>query len=360
MKRLAEFVRRERLYLLLLAFILTVNVVTMVPSRGKGGPGGKTAVSQAAAAPAVAEKVNASEAEASRRAALERAFAGNPGLAMIFGLTSLLIIAVILLGVTIDIILAAYALSGRRLDISTYRSPAPAGWGVWDVAKVAILFLFFGYIMIMVESVLVRIAPVIRDDNFRMIFNSSVLDALAVVLILYFAVIERKEKLEAVGVSLKNFTRNVFYGIVAYIAIIPVLVAALAVIAVVVNAIKYVPQKQPVVELFLKEKNASFLFYTSLFAAVAGPVIEELFFRGFMYNAFKKRIGVFAAMVVTAGAFAALHAHAVGFVPIMILGMLLAYMYEKTGTLVSSITVHAIHNLSMVLMVFLVKQLGAV
>jgi membrane protease YdiL (CAAX protease family) len=132
----------------------------------------------------------------------------------------------------------------------------------------------------------------------------------------------------------------------------------LALIAFLANMIKYVPEKQPVVELFLKEKNAPFLIYTSLFAAIVGPMIEELFFRGFMYNAFKKRIGIFWAMVITAATFATLHSHVVGFLPIMVLGMLLAYMYEKTGTLVSSITVHMVHNLSMVFLVFLVKQLG--
>jgi membrane protease YdiL (CAAX protease family) len=122
--------------------------------------------------------------------------------------------------------------------------------------------------------------------------------------------------------------------------------------------INYVPEKQAVVELFLKEKDARFLFYTSMFAAVVGPIIEELFFRGFMYSAFKKHIGVIGAMLITAVMFAALHAHAVGFVPIVVLGLLLAYLYEKTGTLVSSITVHVIHNVAMVLLVFLVKQLG--
>ena len=65
-------------------------------------------------------------------------------------------------------------------------------------------------------------------------------------------------------------------------------------------------------------------------------------------------------LTVTAGLFAALHAHIVGFFPIMVLGMLLAYIYEKTGTLVSSVTVHMIHNLSMVFLVFLVKQIGII
>jgi membrane protease YdiL (CAAX protease family) len=139
-----------------------------------------------------------------------------------------------------------------------------------------------------------------------------------------------------------------------------VLAVILAVTAIVINITKYIPAKQPVVELLLKEKGPAFLAYSSLFAAIAGPVIEELFFRGFLYGAFKKYIGVFWSMMITAAIFAALHAHIVGFVPIMALGVLLAYLYEKTGTLVSSMTVHIVHNLSMLFLVFLVKQIGAV
>jgi membrane protease YdiL (CAAX protease family) len=371
MSAFSDFIKRERLYLLLLAFIMIVNVMAMMPSHVRGKDAKKAAAAESIKAPAAGPQDGAEAARRaalrqvqgdvpslSRDAALEKLLSENRGLAVIFGLTSLLVIAAILLGLAIDMILAAYLVSGKRLNISTYR-PDPARWGAWDVAKVVILFVFFGYIVIMIESVLARSLPIIKDDNFRMILNSSALDAIAVILILYFAVVEHREKLASLGISLKNFARNIFYGVVAYIALIPVLVAVLAAIAFVVSAMKYMPPRQPVVELFLKETDTTFLLYTSVFAAVFGPVIEELFFRGFMYNAFKKRIGVFAAMLVTASAFAALHAHAVGFLPIMILGMLLAYLYEKTGTLVSSITVHAMHNISMVFMVFLVKQLGA-
>jgi membrane protease YdiL (CAAX protease family) len=42
----------------------------------------------------------------------------------------------------------------------------------------------------------------------------------------------------------------------------------------------------------------------------------------------------------------------------MILGILLAYLYEKTGSLVPSITVHITHNLASLFMVFLVKALN--
>ena len=136
------------------------------------------------------------------------------------------------------------------------------------------------------------------------------------------------------------------------------MVAIVAVTAIIINLTKFVPHVQPVVGLFLEEKNMQLLMYTSIFAAIAGPVIEELFFRGFMYNAMKKYAGVFWAMTITASLFAGLHAHMVGFMPILALGILLAYLYEKTGSLVSSVTVHVIHNVSMVTLVFLVKQLG--
>ena len=199
-----------------------------------------------------------------------------------------------------------------------------------------------------------------KNDNFRMMVNSSILDILAVVFIIYFTVIQYKEPLAALGVSARNFLKNVFYGVVGYLALIPVLILMLVIIAGLISITKYVPERQPVVELFLKEKGTAFLTYSSLFAAIIVPMIEELFFRGFVYSALKKYTGIFWAMTATAALFATLHAHIVGFFPIMALGMLLAYIYEKTGTLVSSVTVHMIHNLSMVFLVFLIKKAGII
>ena len=41
--------------------------------------------------------------------------------------------------------------------------------------------------------------------------------------------------------------------------------------------------------------------------------------------------------------------------PGMVLGILLAFLYERTGTLVAPVTVHIMHNFGMVLLVFLTK-----
>jgi membrane protease YdiL (CAAX protease family) len=185
-----------------------------------------------------------------------------------------------------------------------------------------------------------------------------VLDTLIVVFILYFTAGQYGAKIAELGLTGANFGKNLFYGMVGYIATVPVLAAVLALTAYVTNMMNYVPERQAVVELFLKEKDTAFLLFTSLFAAIAGPIIEELFFRGFLYNAVKKYAGILTATIVSAVFFASVHAHAVGFAPILVLGIVLAYLYEKTGSLVSSMTMHAVHNLSMVSLVFLIKQFG--
>ncbi|MFA4981257.1 MAG: CPBP family intramembrane glutamic endopeptidase [Candidatus Omnitrophota bacterium] len=355
MNRLNDLIKRERLYILLLIFIILVNVViAAVPDSAKEKA--RKLASLESGQPQKAKTLD--DEMLVKRKEMEEKFKEEPGLAMVFGMVSLLIVAVLLLGIFVLGALVSVRLSRKKIDIATY-VPQPVKWGILDVAKVAILCLFFGYMVTLTESALVRIFSIIKNDNFRMVVNSSILDTLVIVFILYFAVGQYKEKLASLGISAKNFSRNVFYGIVGYIAAVPILVAILIITVAVITALKYMPEKQPIVELFLKEKNAPLLIFTTLFAAIAGPVVEELFFRGFMYNALKKRAGIIWAMLITAAVFAGLHAHLVGFLPIMVLGIVLAYLYEKTGTLVSSITVHIMHNLGMVMLVLLTKMVSA-
>lgn len=348
MNKVIKFIQKERLYLLLLTFVILLNAAGSMPyGAGK---------SKAKGVKAKVEAKKIDEDLFVKKEEMEKILNANKDLAVICNLSSLLIFLVLILGIAVDAALLSIVKSGRPLDIRTYSFGA-IRWNTWDVMKVVILFLFFGYMLIITESFLKRLIPLLKNDNLRMIINSSILDVLTIVLILYFTLGQYGEKLAALGISLKNFVKNVFYGIVGYVAAVPILVAILIATAIFINMIKYVPEKQLVVELFLKEKDAGFLIYTSLFAAIGGPIIEELFFRGFMYNAFKKHVNKVFAMFVTAALFAALHTHPVGFLPIMVLGIILAYLYEKTGTLVSSMTVHMIHNLTMVGFVFLAKSM---
>ena len=347
MNRLSEFIKRERLYLFLLAFVILVSTLVAVSSE-------HSKAKEGAAKTKKEEKARA-EGMSAKRLEMEKVLQENKPIAAIFIIASLLIMLVLLLGLAIECILIARHFSGKQIDIRTYE-PGVVRWGLLDVARVTTLFLFFGYMLIMIESFLAKTFPIIKNNDVRMVFNSSILDTLVIVFIVYFVIHEHKEKLRSLGITFRNFFHNVFYGVVGYVATLPVLFLVLLVTTFVTNFFKYVPKEQVVVDLFMRQSNPAFLIYTSVFAAIAGPIVEELFFRGFMYGAVKKYVGIFPAILITASLFAALHAHAVGFLPIMVLGILLAYLYEKTGTLVSSITVHIMHNFSMVLLVFLAKS----
>lgn len=92
--------------------------------------------------------------------------------------------------------------------------------------------------------------------------------------------------------------------------------------------------------------------------AVAAPIGEEVFFRGFVYNAFKRRLSVRAAIVLSGLAFALIHASPLGLIVIFPMGMLLAYVYERTGSLWVTITMHALNNGLAFMLLWLPPSLG--
>ncbi len=356
LEKIRELAKKDSIYILLLAFIIVFNVLAAVSSM----PADKAkARKDSQALLAKREAIDKTDELMLRREEVEKAFAKKPLLSLALNLTSLAFLLIVALGFLLDGALLAFRFKGRTFDISTYRH-GRVGWSIADVARVAILFLFFAYLMVIIDAFLYRILPVLKNDNFRMMFNSSISDCIAAMFVVYFAVYKNRAGLIELGLTLKNLFRNIFYGIAGYIAAVPVFLIAAFLVLIAVKLVGYAPRKQPVVELFMREGNPAFLVFSSLFTSIFGPVIEELFFRGFMYNAVKKLTGIFWATMLTAAVFAALHTNVVGFLPIMVLGVLLAHMYEKTGSLVSSITIHIIHNLAMVYVVFLVKGIKAI
>jgi membrane protease YdiL (CAAX protease family) len=74
------------------------------------------------------------------------------------------------------------------------------------------------------------------------------------------------------------------------------------------------------------------------------PIAEEVFFRGIVFNAWLREGGRTWAYVGSSVLFAAIHLSLVSLVPIIALGVALAWAYERTGTLVTPIVMHAVVN----------------
>ena len=353
LQRLRKFIARERFYALLLSFVIMVQVGAYLAEKITPlEPEKQEVVTEAKAEPQT-QRISEDEV---MRDQLQEAFAEKPRLAMVFGLLMGIIALVFLIGLCVDILMLYK--SERFQIMGSFAGVPYVAWSIWDVAKVAILFLFFGHALIIAESGFSAIFPFLKVDNVRMILNSTIMDGLAIFLIIYIIRKEYGEDLSKLGISLKNFFKNILYGVISYIAAVPILIGLLLLVIFVVKLIHYEPPTQPILELLVKEESKKLFLYSIFFVAVIGPILEEIFFRGFMYGAIKKRFGIWGAMLITSFLFSALHANWVGFLPIMALGMLLAYLYEKTGSLSASIAVHIMHNLGMSLFILLIRELG--
>jgi hypothetical protein len=87
-------------------------------------------------------------------------------------------------------------------------------------------------------------------------------------------------------------------------------------------------------------------------AGIGAPVAEECLFRGLLFGGLKQTpVGVTGAAGITAVMWAALHANysVYGLVAISLIGLYLAFLRERTGTLLTSIVCHGTYNSLIVL-----------
>ncbi|MCM8781440.1 MAG: CPBP family intramembrane metalloprotease [Candidatus Omnitrophica bacterium] len=358
LSRIRNFIIKERIYVWLLIFIISVSIALGLTKEKKPelsveeNVGPKEKISSG-----TGKFSNKILTESLTKEDLRKIIEGNKNLAVILTFLSFGIVLAIAIGLFVDFIILILIREGGVLLFPTLFHKEPR-WNTWDVCKIAILFVWFSYVLMFIESDLAGIFPILKtDENLRSVVNATIMDTLVFVLMIYFVVYEYKEKITSLGLSFKNFLRNVGYGITGYLAVIPSLILLLLFIIWASTIFRYKPPMQPVMEIFFEEKKRGLIMYFTIFVAIFGPIVEEMFFRGFMYQAVKKRWGFKTALFSTSIVFSFLHTNLAGFLPIMVLGMLLAYLFEKTGTLIASCAVHILHNSAMVCFVFLIKGL---
>jgi len=89
---------------------------------------------------------------------------------------------------------------------------------------------------------------------------------------------------------------------------------------------------------------------------VVAPIAEELFFRGVAYNAWIRERGPRFALYGSAALFALIHGSVFALAPIFALGIALALLYRRTGSLPAAMAMHAGFNAISVVLTLLVRQ----
>jgi membrane protease YdiL (CAAX protease family) len=112
------------------------------------------------------------------------------------------------------------------------------------------------------------------------------------------------------------------------------------------DALQMPHPEQQSVETFRQYNQSSEILKFMLQAVLLFPVIEELFFRGFLLTFLKNYTSTWLAIGLSAGVFAFAHLNLGVVLPLWFLGIVLGVAYEHTGSIVVPMGVHACFNLA--------------
>jgi membrane protease YdiL (CAAX protease family) len=107
------------------------------------------------------------------------------------------------------------------------------------------------------------------------------------------------------------------------------------------------PEEQQLVQDIQDEDSLVVLFGFAAVSCVVAPIVEELFFRGFMFRALAERMSVWWAAPIAGIVFGFSHAAGSPLTSIVVLsvfGIALCLLLARTGSLIPCIMLHAFNN----------------
>ncbi|MGO9862856.1 MAG: CPBP family intramembrane glutamic endopeptidase [Terriglobales bacterium] len=115
-----------------------------------------------------------------------------------------------------------------------------------------------------------------------------------------------------------------------------------------------IPKELPIDNFFRTPAEAWAL---GILSVTLAPLMEELFFRGFLYPVLARRLGLPVAVLLTALAFALLHGRQLMFswgpvLVIFLVGLVLTMVRAKTNSVAAGILIHMAYNGSITLAMF--------
>lgn len=213
------------------------------------------------------------------------------------------------------------------------------------------LFAFFGGLVVSQIAVLIiggiwvatssKDLTVLQDDSSFIVVASAVNEIFFIATAVFVARMSGSFAWRDFGLVRAPFWRTV--------ALMAAVMATYFVILGVYNElVKLAPDDAP--EKLGAASGNSHMFFFAVLVAVLAPIAEEIFFRGMIFRALWNGVGLWPAAIISGLLFGALHIDAttserlLQVVPLAVLGVSFALLYSWTGTLYSTIALHATNN----------------
>lgn len=187
------------------------------------------------------------------------------------------------------------------------------------------------------------------DDNnlppiFRLVeegFDAVILTILPI----QFVSREYGASLNEIGITLKDFKKNCVIGLFIGFMMWVVISGCNLVVEKLFGEIPI----HPYIELFQPTNSLTQQIVLMVSVIILAPISEEIFFRGFAYTVFKKRLGRKVAVVFSSLLFAIVHFNLWWIFQIFLIGIVLAVLFDNSKSIVATISAHLTFNLLTIL-----------
>ncbi|OGX29258.1 MAG: hypothetical protein A3B78_01400 [Omnitrophica WOR_2 bacterium RIFCSPHIGHO2_02_FULL_67_20] len=236
-------------------------------------------------------------------------------------------------------------LSGRARSLWAFSGRRPPAWSFAELGRIMALMIIAFSLLPLIRFAPPVLALGLSPGSHRWIpLSALLLDALLVAAIFAFASGKGMPAWRAVGLSPRRILPSLAEGFKGYLVVFPWLFLLLFLTVELIRFFHWKPPLEPIQMLLFQERDPLVIGLLVVLSCVIGPIAEELFFRGVLFAAVRRYLSRGGAILASGAAFSLIHTNPVGFLPIMLIGSLLAYLYERTGSLAAPIAVHILHN----------------
>lgn len=117
-------------------------------------------------------------------------------------------------------------------------------------------------------------------------------------------------------------------------------------------------EPQEIMTSLINAESSALLVGMIGLATIGAPIAEELIFRAGFFRYARTRMPRWAALLLSACFFAALHGSLAMFAQLVVLGIVFALAYERTGRISTAIIAHALFNTHSVVVVLIDPSMG--
>lgn len=229
-------------------------------------------------------------------------------------------------------------------------------WGIWEVVRIAVVAMIaIGLLSTLALGLALRFAGPARPAPADLARNARVMVpaqfAAYLVVIAYMVWLVRSRGRPYWTAIRWKWPHATWFGWMA-------LGVALALLVQSASALLPIPKSLPIDRYFRDVLGA---YMMAAFGLTFAPLVEELFFRGFLYPAVARRWGLAAGVVVTSALFASIHASqlAHAWAPLLLLffvGVVLTLVRARTQSVATTFLIHVGYNGTLFGMLYLASD----